>query len=50
MKSYWPSTCLDVLGRGAKADCAEDQLRLYLVETSEVADQIVEALSKAESP
>ena len=24
MKSYWPSTRLDALGRGAKADCTED--------------------------
>ena len=50
MKSYWPSTRLDALGRGAKADCAEDQLRQYLAETFRVADQMVEALSKAESP
>ena len=50
MKSYWPSTCLDALGRGAKADCTEDQFRQYLAETSGVADQIVETLSKAESP
>ena len=27
MKSYWPSTRLDALGRGAKADCTEDQFR-----------------------
>ena len=50
MKSYWPSTRLDALGRGAKADCTEDQFRQYLAETSGVADQIVETLSKAESP
>ena len=50
MKSYWPSTRLDALGRGAKADCIDDQFCQYLAETSRVADQIVESLSKAESP
>jgi len=50
MKSYWPTTRLDALGRGAKADCTNDQFRQYLAETSGVADQIVEALSRAESP
>jgi hypothetical protein len=49
VKSYWPSTRLDALGRGAKADCTDDQFRQYLAETSKVADQIVESLSKAES-
>ena len=47
---YWPTTRLDALGQGAKADCMEDQFREYLSETSRVADQIVEALSRAESP
>ena len=50
VKSYWPTTRLDALGQGAKADCTEDQFRQYLVETSRVADQIVETLSRAESP
>ena len=50
MKSYWPSTRLDALERGAKADCTEDQFRQYLAETFGVADRIVETLSKAESP
>ena len=50
VKSYWPTTRLDTLGQGAKADCTEDQLRQYLAETSRVADQIVETLSSAESP
>ena len=50
VKSYWPTTRLDALGQGAKADCMEDQFREYLAETSEVADQIVEVLSRAESP
>ena len=50
MKSYWPTTRLDALGQGAKADCTEDKFRQYLAETSRVADQIVESLSKAESP
>ena len=50
VKSYWPNTHLDALGRGAKADCTDDQFRQYLAETSGVADQIVEALSRAESP
>ena len=27
MKSYWPTTHLDALGRGAKADCTDDQFR-----------------------
>ena len=49
MKSYWPSTRLDALGQGAKADCTGDQFRQYLAETSRVADQIVETLSRAES-
>ena len=50
VKSYWPTTRLDALGQGAKADCSEDKFRQYLTETSRVADQIVESLSKAESP
>jgi len=50
MKSYWPTTRLDALGQGAKADCTDDQFRQYLAKTSVVADQIVEALSRAESP
>ena len=50
VKSYWPTTRLDALGRGAKADCTDDQFRQYLAKTSGVADQIVEALSRAESP
>jgi hypothetical protein len=50
VKSYWPTTRLDALGQGAKADCTDDQFRQYLVETSRVADQIVESLSRAESP
>jgi hypothetical protein len=50
VKSYWPTTHLDALGQGAKADCTEDKFRQYLTETSTVADQIVESLSKAVSP
>jgi len=50
VKTYWPTTRLDALGQGAKADCIEDQFRQYLAETSGVGDQIVEALSRAESP
>ena len=50
VKSYWPSTRLDTLGKGAKADCTDDQFRKYLAETSTVADQIVESLSKSETP
>ena len=50
VKSYWPTTRLDALGQGAKADCTENQFHQYLAETSRVADQIVESLSKAESP
>jgi len=50
VKSYWPTTRLDALGQGAKADCMEDKFSQYLTETSRVADQIVESLSKAESP
>ena len=50
VKSYWPTTHLDALGQGAKADCTDDQFRQYLAETSRVADQIVESLSRAESP
>ena len=50
VKSYWQTTRLDALGRGAKADCTDDQFRQYLVETSRVADQIVGSLSRVESP
>ena len=50
VKSYWTTTRLDALGQGAKADCTEDKFCQYLTETSRVADQIVESLSKAESP
>ena len=27
VKSYWPSTRLDALGKGAKADCTKEQFR-----------------------
>ena len=50
VKYYWPTTRLDALGQGAKASCTDDQFRQYLAETSGVADQIVETLSRAESP
>ena len=50
VKSYWPTTRLDARGQGAKASCSDDQFRQYLAETSRVSDQIVESLSKAESP
>ena len=50
VKSYWPTTRLDALGRGAKADCTDDQFCQYLAETSRVVDQIVESLSRVESP
>ena len=50
VKSYWPTTRLDALGKGAKADCTDEQFRQYVEETSVVANQIVESLSKAESP
>jgi len=50
VKSYWPSTHLDALGKGAKADCTDDQFCQYLAENSTVADQIVESLSKSETP
>ena len=50
VKSYWPSTRLDALGKGAKVDCTDKQFRQYLVETSTVADQIVESLNKPDSP
>ena len=50
VKSYWPTTGLDALGQGASADCSEDKFCQYLAETSQVADQTVESLSKTESP
>ena len=50
VKSYWPLTPLDALGKGAKADRTDEQFNQYLQETSKVADQIVETLSKPESP
>ena len=50
VKSYCPRTPLDVLGEGAKADCTDDRFSQYLRETSSVADNIVETLSKSGSP
>ena len=50
VKSYWPSTRLDALGKGAKADCTDEQFCQYVKETSVVANQIVESQSKPESP
>ena len=50
VKSYWPTTRLDALGKGAKADCTEELFGQYLEETAVVVDQIVESLSKSESP
>ena len=50
VKSYWPTTRLNTLGKGAKSDCTEEQFRQYLEETSVVANQIVESLNKPESP
>ena len=50
VKSYWPTTRLDALGKGAKADCTDEQFHQYLEETSEIANQIVESLNKPESP
>ena len=38
VKSYWPLTPLDALGKGAKADCTDEQFDQYLQETSIVAD------------
>ena len=50
VKSYWSSTRLDALRKGAKADCTDERFRQYLAETSTMADQIVESLSKPETP
>ena len=50
VKSYWPRTPLDPLGKGAKADCTDEQFNQYLQENSAVANQIVESLNKHESP
>jgi len=50
VKSYWPTTRLDALGKGARADCAEDQFHQYVEETSVVANQILESLNKSDSP
>ena len=50
VKSYWPTTRLDALGKGAKVYCTEEQFGQYLEETAVVANQIVESLSKPESP
>ena len=44
VKSYWPTTRLDALGKGAKADCTEEQFSQYFEKTSMVANQIVESL------
>jgi len=50
VKSYWPTTRLDALGKGARADCTDDQFRQYVEETSVVAKQILESLNKSDSP
>ena len=50
VKSYWPSTRLHALGKGAKADCTDEQFRQYVEETSVVANQLVESLNKPDSP
>ena len=50
VKSYWPSTPLDALGKGAKVDCTEERFGLYLQETAVVSGLIVESLSKSEPP
>ena len=50
VKSYWRTTHLDALGKGDKADCTEEQFSQYFEKTSMVANQIVEYLSKPESP
>ena len=50
VKSYWPTTRLDALGKGAKADCTDEQFHQYVEETSVVANQIVESLNKPYSP
>jgi len=50
VKSYWPRTPLEPLGKGAKADCTDEQFNQYLQEASVVADQIVETLNKSRSP
>ena len=50
VKYYWPTTRLDALGKGAKANCTEEQFGQYLEETTVVANQIMESLSKPESP
>ena len=34
VKSYWPTTRLDALGQGARADFSEDKFCQYLAETS----------------
>ena len=50
VKSYWPQTPLDALGKGAKIVCTDEKFNQYLQETSVVADQIVESLNKPDSP
>ena len=50
VKSYWPTTRLDALGKGAKADCTDEQFHQYMEETSVVANQIVESLNKSDCP
>ena len=50
VKSYWPQTPLDPLGKGVKANCTDEQFDQYLQETSATADKIAESLSKPESP
>ena len=50
VKFYWPTTRLDAHGKGTKADCTDEQFSQYLEETTVVANQIVESLSKYEFP
>ena len=46
VRSYWTRTPLDPLGKGAKANCTDEQFNQYLQEISAVVDQIVETLNK----
>ena len=50
VKSYWPQTPLDLLGKGVKANCTDEPFDQYLQETSATADKIVESFCKPESP
>jgi hypothetical protein len=44
VKSFWPKARLEVLAKGAAADCSKEQFSEYLLEARPVAEKIVESI------